>query len=405
MPTDAVNELLVDLDLVEREGVQGREGRESGSKIVHGDARAHGLQTSQGVQGGLLIGDEGGFGDFQHQTARGEAGLEKGLAHLVGQIGLGQLHGRQVDRDGDVLRPGRGLQGGGAQHPVAQFQDQAFFFGHRDKEVRRNHAPFGVTPAGQGFEAADLLILGPRYRLIEDFELPKGQGFAQVPRQGAAVADLFIHVGLKETVAVAAPLLGAPQGDVGRENEAIGVRAVLGIEADPGADPGFQFPSQKRHRRADRRHQEMGPFGQRHIGLTRLGGARDDEFVAAQPRRQVPLADEIPDAPSHLDQHGVAGRLAIEIIDQGEAIKIERHHPDTIARAVLAGDFLLQTQIQRPAVRKAGQRVVIRQIFDVLFRRPLGAQVAQRDDGQVFASALLGAVADKDLDRHRFGAV
>ena len=46
-----------------------------------------------------------GFGDFQLQALRRQAGLVQRFAEIVERAGLAKLHGRQIDADLDMRRP------------------------------------------------------------------------------------------------------------------------------------------------------------------------------------------------------------------------------------------------------------------------------------------------------------
>ena len=62
-----VHEGAVELDLVERECVQGRERGIAGAEIVHRDGDAERLDLTQEVQRAVEILDQGGFGDLDFE--------------------------------------------------------------------------------------------------------------------------------------------------------------------------------------------------------------------------------------------------------------------------------------------------------------------------------------------------
>ena len=74
---DGVDEGAVNLDLVEGKMLQGGERGISGAVIIHRDLDTEGLQLAHHVQGMLIVGNNAGFGDFQFQTRRRQAGLKQ----------------------------------------------------------------------------------------------------------------------------------------------------------------------------------------------------------------------------------------------------------------------------------------------------------------------------------------
>ena len=127
------HERAVDLDLVERKCLKIAQRRITAAEIVHGNAHAKRLQTSQQRQAALEILDQHAFGDFQFQPARREAGFEKYGMHEADEIAVHELRRRQVDSDLQRHRPGGRLLAGFAQYPFAHLDDQAAFFRERNE--------------------------------------------------------------------------------------------------------------------------------------------------------------------------------------------------------------------------------------------------------------------------------
>src|SRR5437764_1159096 len=98
-----------------------------------------------------------------------------------------ELHGRDVDRDPDMLRPGRRLSARLANDPRADRDDQARVLGHRDEVYGRDQPARWMMPADQRFEGADAILLEVEQRLIVEFELPAFQREAQVALELAAL--------------------------------------------------------------------------------------------------------------------------------------------------------------------------------------------------------------------------
>ena len=124
---------LVDLDLVEGHALQIAEARIAGTEIVERELHADRLQAADHVVDMFVVAEEHALGDFQLQPLGGKAGIaEHRPDHRRQRMRL-ELHRRQVDRDGHLLRPLRRFGAGGPQHPFADLVDQADFLSERDE--------------------------------------------------------------------------------------------------------------------------------------------------------------------------------------------------------------------------------------------------------------------------------
>ena len=153
----------VDLDLVERERLQIAQRGIAAAEIVHRDAHAERLEPAQQRQAALEILDQHAFGDFEFEPVRRQPGFEQDRMHQADHVAMHELRRRQVDRDLQRLRPGRGLAAGFAQDPFAHLDDQAAFFRQRNEIAGRHEAAHRMHPARQRLEADHLLVatVGP----------------------------------------------------------------------------------------------------------------------------------------------------------------------------------------------------------------------------------------------------
>ena len=103
----------------------------------------------------LVVADQHGFGDLEFEPARRQAGRRQRRDDLQRQRAAPELHRRNVDREPDVVGPGRGLRAGRRQHPFAELVDQAGVFGDRNEFGGRDHAALGMAPAHQRLAAGD----------------------------------------------------------------------------------------------------------------------------------------------------------------------------------------------------------------------------------------------------------
>ena len=120
-----------------------------------------------------------------------------------------ELHGRDVDGDPDVVRPGGRLGAGGPQHPFAELVDQAGILGHRNEFGGRDHAAFGMAPAQQRLAAGDLVAREIDQRLVVDLEAAVGQRLAQILLHGQPRLGAGVHRRFEEAMGAAPAGLGA----------------------------------------------------------------------------------------------------------------------------------------------------------------------------------------------------
>ena len=107
-------------------------------------------------------------------------------------------------------------------------------------------------------------------------------------------------------------------------------------------------------------------FGQIHDPIAVAGGHQYREFISAQARNAIIVAQQVTQPRRHLAQHMIAGAVAQRVIHILEAIQIHdenRQHP-----LLLAGveNFPLQPLAELRAVRQLGQRILVRQFQDAL---------------------------------------
>ena len=167
---DVVDEAAVDLDLVERETLQVAQRGIAGAEIVERDAHPDGAKLVQDGERGLVVADQHRLGDLQFEPARRQAGGGKRGQDLQREGAAPELDRRNVDREADIVGPGRGLRAGRGQHPFAELIDQAGVFRDRNELGGRDHAAFGVAPAQQRFAAGDAVVAKADAGLVVNLE-------------------------------------------------------------------------------------------------------------------------------------------------------------------------------------------------------------------------------------------
>ena len=136
------------------------------------------------------------------------------LAHNRRQPLVLELHGRQVHGHAHMIRPVRGFGTGGAQHPLADRDDQPGLLGESDEDVRQDVAACRAVPAHQRLEGGDAVVPEAIERLVVHLELTALHGDPQIRLQSATGVKAFIHAGIKECNG-AALLLRPIQRDIG----------------------------------------------------------------------------------------------------------------------------------------------------------------------------------------------
>ena len=395
---DVAHEGLVDLDLVEGKARQVGERRVAGAEIVERQLDAECLQLAAHGDGFGDIVDEGALGDFQFERRGRQAALGQRGGDLGGQVGLAELAGRQVhgdmQRQQAEIEPGLGLPAGGAQHPVADLDDQAGFLGDRDELDGGHRAELGRIPAQQGLHADHVTTLQADLRLVMHAELVVGEGGAERRFDRQAAGGVGVHFRRIEVEGVAPGLLGAQQGSIGRAEHGLDGFAVLGedADADAGRDrhrlPGYH----ERHR--DGVQHALGE-GQG-VPFVAQVGHHETEFVAGPAAHGVPLAYLQLEAAGDLDQDFIAGRRAERVIDQSEAVEVEQDQRRTPLEAAGSEQRLLQAVVEQGAVGQFGQCVVARQEVDALGCRLAFRQVAEDADIVRRDAAGLAQAADRE---------
>ena len=113
---DVAYETPVNLDLGERQLVHVVQARIPRAEVIQRDAGAEFTQHLDRGARLLEVMHDGGFGDLEVDTARVEIALQHDRDDLQRVFRRGQIMGREVEGEIDVVRPERG----GLQRPLQQ---------------------------------------------------------------------------------------------------------------------------------------------------------------------------------------------------------------------------------------------------------------------------------------------
>jgi hypothetical protein len=228
-----------------------------------------------------------------------------------------------------------------------------------------------MVPANQSFEHHDFVAGDVANRLIVDLEFVALQRHPQVEFQQPPGLGAGIHPGFEEAVGAAAVRLGSIERQIGILQELIGILSVLGRQRNADADPDNELVAADIVGRGDLLDDEAG----KGCDCRRVAVAaklHDREFVSAESRDGIVLADAFAEPVGDLLQQGVADRVTERVIDVLEVIEIEAKYRELTAALGKPQRLLELLSEQRP-VGQIGQRVVARHVRDLfLGLLPLG---------------------------------
>ena len=130
---------------------------------------------------------------------------------------------------------------------------------------------------------------------------------------------------------------------------------------------------------ADRRPDRLEQTLDHTHGLGRLADRRDHdgELVATEARRHVARAQRLVDAQADRRENLVAALVAPAVVDVLEVVQVEEEQRNLLLRLLPDRDDVLELLLEERPVRKAGQRVVQRQLPELLLRLALRGDVEQ----------------------------
>ena len=352
------DERAVDLHLVQRQALEVGQRRLALAEVVERQADAEVAQPVQDLAGAARVRHDRVLGDLALQAVPGDAvALERGPGG-IGQAGVDDVAGRQVDRHGEVDpggAPARALAHGRVEHPARQVGDHARALRERYELDRRQQAARRVLPAHERLHA-DHAARGQRdLGLVVQDELVLVEGPAQLGQQRQALGRVGVAlevVGLDPR----AGLLGLVHGDVGAAQQRRDVVAVQGAQRDADARLEVDRDAAQLERPLQGAVQAGGHLG--HDAAVGDVAQQHGELVAAQAGEQVAAADDRAQAARDLDQQLVAVVVAERVVDLLEAVEVDQQERGRVALTLGGADRLLAALVQERAVGQAGQRVV-----------------------------------------------
>ena len=179
-----------------------------------------------------------------------------------------------------------------------------------------------MLPADQRFHTSDGAAGEIEFRLVEQHQFVLIDGAAQLAEQCDVILAVLRQLRVVNRIATLATL-GRIHRHVGVPQQHVGILTVLRKvnDADAGADVNRLLLDN------DGRLHRCQYFACNDFGATVLARWHQDrEFITAQPRNGVRLAQQSTQATSHFAKHHVADRMAECVVDIFETIQIEQHH-------------------------------------------------------------------------------
>ncbi len=219
-----------------------------------------------------------------------------------------------------------------------------------------------------------------------DFEAAVDQRLAQILFHGEPRLGAGIHGRLEEAIGPAAVGLGAVHRQIGVLDELIEIGAVLRRQCNADAGIGRELMAEALIGLPDRLVNSRHEFHD--VGGAADGGLNDGKLVAADPRNEIGLPHAALETGGHGFQQFIADVMSERVVDALEFVDVDIEQRELFAPAgfpQLAFDLLAE---QHP-VRQVGQRVVMRQVRDLLVGAPaVGDVVDDVDEVAEFAGLI-----------------
>jgi hypothetical protein len=255
--------------------------------------------------------------------------------HVVDEAVVCQVAPRHVDRDRGRREPTLGRPRGDlprdrVDHPAVEIDDQRAPLREPDEAVRWHQSRLaGTSPAHERLERVQLLAAGVDDRLVVDDQLVLVDRLADRHRQIRGLGDLVAEVLVTDLDPAATDVLRPIHGEVGVAQQFVGrERGTVG-HRDADARPDRHAGRARIDRLLERGPQ---PLRERH-GLVhvrdRLGD--HDELVATQAADVIAFADVVDEPLRHGGEHGVAGLVAVVVVDVLEPIEVDEQHGEVRA--------------------------------------------------------------------------
>ena len=147
------------------------------------------------------------LGDLDREVPRFQGGLFQGLAnvidqHVVVKLARADVHGH-ANRAAPVV-PGLDLATSLLEDKASHVDDEIGGLQDRDELHGSDHPALGMAPAQESLDISWQAALEINDWLVDEEEVPLGEGLGQVRLHRQLLFDHLVHLGLEEDVAVLA---------------------------------------------------------------------------------------------------------------------------------------------------------------------------------------------------------
>ena len=255
------------------------------------------------------------------------------------------------------------LRAGFSEHPLADGHDQAAALRHSYELVGRHQAPFRVLPAEERFHPDDHSTGDLHLRLIYQEQLFSLQRQPQAVLQSQPLHHLSIHVFGEELEGIASLLFGAIHGRIGIFDQRLPVHSMFRENTDADATSHVEALIFNQEFSGHAVEDPVGGDGR--FGNTLQGGQHDQEFVAAAAGHRIFFPDTPLEPFGNLLQEKIAERVSQRIVDDFEAVEIEKQNCDfLVVLAASAGQRFGQDLTEKSPIMQAGKGIVIGEKLD-----------------------------------------
>ena len=210
---DIRHECAVELDHVNGETLQPRQGRISRAEVVDCDLDTLGPKPLKGSSGESDVVHECALGHLDHQCFGGQPRAAQDVLDPSREEVAGELAHRDVDCDVDavVALQGDGVRARRRHHPLADRHDEAALLGDRDEVTGRNEPLLRMPPSQQRLGTDHALIAEVHDRLIRHVQLPGAHRPSQPILDFKLMPDLSSHRCVVESILSRASASGVCQ--------------------------------------------------------------------------------------------------------------------------------------------------------------------------------------------------
>ena len=258
---------------------------------------------------------------------------------------------------------------------LEQGADQPRLLRHRNEDVGADDAAGRMLPPRQRLEAVELAGAKIELRLVERQELAERYAPAQACLDLVARLEHALHRPVEPERAVAAELLGGIHRDVGAAEQAFDVAAgfVGAGHADRRAD--VDGDGVELERLGEQLDEPLGRVGDGLL-IVLVEAEGNAEFVGAEAGAQALERRHLQHLVGGGAQQGVAGDMAVNLVDVLEPVEIEQDQGGALARRLGVGDHREGALADRGADEELGELVARREPPCLLLSRGPASDLA-----------------------------